>query len=156
MKNYYIENQKTFFECLKKGDKLAIFLVDDKGNPKDYVGALKRKSKVKKENVPSLIAPAVKYINNNYNKDIHLNELAVLCDISASHLCKVFCNYYKDSINQYIIALRIEKAKRLLMASDKKVVSISQEVGYFDSAYFSKLFKKKVGCTPKEYRAMYF
>ena len=59
----------------------------------------------------------------------------------------------KKTFVEYITAKRMEKAKKLLKNTNKSAGDIAQEVGYKDSHYFSFVFKKTQGCSPREYRA---
>ena len=65
-----------------------------------------------------------------------------------SHLSRVFSNYEKDTIEHYLIRLRIEKAKELLTYKDINVSEVAYKLGYASAAHFSRQFKKMVGVTP--------
>ena len=64
----------------------------------------------------------------------------------------MFKNETGRNLLDYIIYLRVEKAKALLKNTDYKIYSIVQEVGYRDERHFKNIFKKYVGCTPNQYR----
>lgn len=65
-----------------------------------------------------------------------------------SHLSRVFSNHEKDTIEHYLIGLRIEKAKELLSYKDYKVSEVAYKLGYVSVAHFSRQFKKMVGVSP--------
>lgn len=69
-----------------------------------------------------------------------------------SHLSRVFSQYEKDTIEQYVIKLRIEKAKELLTYKDKNISEVAYKLGYTSAAHFSRQFKKLVGISPSKYQ----
>lgn len=70
-----------------------------------------------------------------------------------SHLSRVFSHHEKDTIEHYLIRLRIEKAKELLAYKDQNVSEIAYRLGYASAAHFSRQFKKIVGVSPSIYQA---
>lgn len=79
-------------------------------------------------------------------------ELAAECCLSESRFTHLFREVTGKSLTEFIAALRMERACELLAGSDMSVRSIGEAVGYEDQNYFSRCFKKSVGCTPREYR----
>ena len=74
--------------------------------------------------------------------------------LSVSRIEHIFKETTGMSIKQYHIKLRMNKARYLLKRTDLSISKIAETIGYTDSLYFSKLFKKHVGCSPKKYREM--
>ena len=70
-----------------------------------------------------------------------------------SHLSRVFSNHEKDTIEHYLIRLRIEKAKELLSYKDDNVSEIAYSLGYASAAHFSRQFKKLVGESPSVFQS---
>ncbi len=70
-----------------------------------------------------------------------------------SHLSRVFSNHEKDTIEHFLIKLRIEKAKELLSYKDNSVSEIAYKLGYSSVAHFSRQFKEKVGVAPSVYQS---
>lgn len=101
----------------------------------------------------SVIKKAVEYINENYTKDIRLDFLASLCDISPSYFSKLFKKIMEVNLSTYVNGLRTDKAKFLLTKTNKPVVDVAYDVGFEDCGYFIKIFKRFVGLTPNTYRA---
>ena len=99
-----------------------------------------------------IILSAVKYINDHYNENISLTDVANAIHISKNYLCDLFKKEMNVTFIDYVTNLRIEKAKYLLSHSDKKMYEISEEVGYNDYAYFSQIFKRHTGTTLSAYR----
>lgn len=90
------------------------------------------------------------YIQKNYSQIRTIQDLSDKFNYSPAYLSKLFLEYKNISPTEYIINLRIEKAKELL-ASSKKIKEVAQYVGYNDPLYFGKLFKKRTGMSPKQY-----
>ncbi len=102
----------------------------------------------------SLLKQAVCYIDANFqNEDISLNRVAKEVNISANYLSAVFSQEMGTTFVEYLTAKRMEKARELLHDSELRSGEIALAVGYKDPHYFSFLFKKTQGCTPREYRA---
>ena len=92
------------------------------------------------------------YIHNNYKKNITLDDVASLIDMSSQYTSKLFKELFEVNFTDYILELRIEAAKDRLTGSMMKIKDIAGEVGYDDANYFCRIFKKRIGMTPKEYR----
>lgn len=93
------------------------------------------------------------YIQKNYLKEMELQRLADIVYLTPSYLSKLFKTTTGETITDYIISVRIERAKELLLkAPSLKTYEVGEQVGYPDPAYFNKVFKKVTGLTPKEYR----
>lgn len=101
----------------------------------------------------TLLDTAKEYILQNYDKDdISLNAVAASVNLSPSHFSTIFSQETGETFIEYLTRVRMEKAKELLRCSNMKSTEIAYAVGYKDSHYFSYLFKKTQGCTPKEFR----
>jgi len=93
------------------------------------------------------------YIRVHYAEEIHLQALADQFHMSPSHLSRTFKHLLGETISDYIVRLRIGKAKLLLANPNLKLAVVAEGVGYQDEKYFSKAFKRSEGITPKEFRA---
>ena len=98
------------------------------------------------------IERAAHYFKDNYNKQISIEQYAAEHLMSVNWFIHSFKSVMKMSPMQYIISLRIAMAKGYLENSTKNIAEISNEVGYENALYFSRLFKKYTGMTPTEYR----
>lgn len=98
------------------------------------------------------LADLITYINNNLNSDLSTHTLSRVAMMSNSNLRKVFNTLYGISPKKYIDTLKINKAKDLLLNTEPSVQEISQMLNFYDTAHFSKTFKKIVGKTVTEYR----
>ncbi|MEC0171779.1 response regulator transcription factor [Paenibacillus graminis] len=95
----------------------------------------------------------VKYIEQNYPSDLSLQEVAGKFYVSREYISRKFKQEYGINFSDYIGSVRIDKAKLLLQNPNLKLSQISEMVGFHDVKYFSKVFKKQVGLSPKDYRA---
>lgn len=100
----------------------------------------------------AVVKDIINYIKRNYNKEISINSIANEVYLSPTYLCLLFKNETGETINTYLTKVRIEKSKRLLKDRRLKLYDVANQVGYNDSNYFTKVFKKAEGCTPSEYR----
>jgi two-component system, response regulator YesN len=97
------------------------------------------------------IEKAIEYIDNNYNVDISLADIAFHVHFSPIYLSRFFKEKTGENISKYITKIRIQKAKSLLRDGHYKIYEISKMVGYSDPKYFAKIFKENCGKTPTEY-----
>ena len=101
-----------------------------------------------------LISRALAYIDENYMHDsLSLNTVAAEAEVSANYLSAVFSQNMKKTFVEYVTEKRMEKAKKLLKSTALSSGEIAAQVGYKDSHYFSFVFKKTQGMSPREYRA---
>ena len=92
------------------------------------------------------------YLDEHYAEKIVLDELAEKYYINKYYLTKIFKETYGSTISNYLIAMRITKAKQLLRFTDMTVDEIGSAVGMSDANYFSRMFRKVEGISPREYR----
>ncbi len=101
----------------------------------------------------NLVGKAKEYINSNFaDAQISLKTVAAHVNISPNHFSTLFSQATGETFIEYLISLRIKKAKTLLKSSEMRSSEIAYEVGYNDPHYFSFCFKKETGQTPSEYR----
>ena len=94
---------------------------------------------------------AVDYITENYNKDISLSDVAKYSFLSECYLSRRIKKILGIGFSEYVTKLRMEAAIGYLQSSNNKVVDVAAEVGYADYRYFSQVFKKYTGYSPREY-----
>lgn len=107
-----------------------------------------------KDDQNSLVKQIEQYMKQNYMKDIHVSEIAGAFNISRNYLFRIFKKYYGVSLKRYILNIRLEEAKRMLLSTDLPIVQISEMLGFKTYSTFFKLFKTNFNCTPKEYRQL--
>ena len=110
--------------------------------------ALHKDSDIKTDAVKT----AIGYIITNYNKPLTVDSIAKQLFISTRHLMRCFKNETGYTFNEYLTQYRMKKAIHLLKNSNCKIYEISHLVGYNDTKYFCKLFKKVVGKSHTEFR----
>ena len=98
------------------------------------------------------ISFAKSYIEQNYNKEILIGELAQQIGYSTAHLINKFKSYYGITPKAFISQVKLLKAKELLLATDKLSREIAYFLGFSDALYFIRFFKKYTGLTPRQFR----
>ncbi len=106
----------------------------------------------KEEKIVNVIAEAKRYIEANFSKDISLDDVANSVDVSPYYFTRMFKEETGETFIEYLTETRINHAKELIMDPYMPIGEIGQAVGYTDPNYFSRIFKKTVGVTPREYR----
>ena len=91
------------------------------------------------------------YIQNNYKKRLTVPMICENVSYSAPHLSRTFKKETGQSVMDYLIMLKIEAAKSLILEKELPLGEIAAQVGYDDYNYFTHLFKKRVGCSPLNY-----
>ncbi len=112
------------------------------------------RERIKNNQHYELIASAKRYIEKNCgDPDMSLNLVANYVNMSACHFSTIFSQETGETFIQHLTNVRLRKAKGLLNTTSKKTGEIALEVGYQNPHYFSYIFKKNVGCKPREYRS---
>ena len=99
-----------------------------------------------------IIANCIEYMNNHADQNLTLDELAKYAGISISYLNKLFKLYTNKSPIEYFISIKITQACNYIKLTDLKFYEIAERLGYHDQFYFSKLFKRVTGKSPKKYK----
>lgn len=100
-----------------------------------------------------VLKKGLEYIEENFSEEsLSLNSVAGAIGVSGNYFSSVFSQEMQMTFIEYVTKKRMEKAKKMLRQTEKHSGEIAAEVGYKDSHYFSFVFKKTVGCTPREYR----
>lgn len=102
-----------------------------------------------------LIKHVIEYINQNLdNKELCIKILAQEVYLTPTYLSNLFKKKTGRTIGQYLTDVRVKEAKKILKNPQLKLYQIAEMVGYEDANYFAKIFKKKTGMLPSEYREM--
>lgn len=99
-----------------------------------------------------LIQKAASYIAKNFTTPLTLEEVATHVHLNAAYFSSLFKQSTGSSFKEHLNMVRIEESKRLLANTDYAIIDIATAVGFEDQSYFSKVFKKYTGLTPKQYR----
>lgn len=97
----------------------------------------------------------IRFIEENGDRQLSLNEIAQSINVSPWHLCRLFKTGTGTSVNQYLLGLRMQKAKELLETTCLRVKEIMNQVGIRDESHFARTFKKLFNVSPSQYRALY-
>lgn len=134
---YEYDNAKTYYEAISKWiefiNKKLINEFDD----------YKNKQKIQK---------AIGYIQSNYSKDLNMAVVSNYISMNYSLFSYVFKQYTGMNFVYYLKTIRINEAKKLLEETDKKIIEISNLVGYENEKHFMKIFKAVCGVSPSEFR----
>jgi two-component system response regulator YesN len=138
---FFDQNGTFLLESYKERIKreISIFL------KKVKQGSLKKNS--------NIIYDIEKYLQANFDRDVKLQEISEQFYISREYISRKFKQEFNVNISDYIVKIRMNKAKSLLKNSQLKIYEIAGMIGYQDDKYFRKVFKKVEGITPNEYRA---
>lgn len=116
--------------------------------------ALSIRDKKSEDQTGRIIRQAMEFIDENYtNEALSLNQVATKVNVSANYFSAVFSQNVRMTFIEYVTKKRMEKAKKLLRTTDTMASEIGRMVGYKDAHYFSFVFKKTQGCSPREYRS---
>ncbi|MBQ8321221.1 MAG: helix-turn-helix transcriptional regulator [Clostridia bacterium] len=110
------------------------------------------KRSVSVQKAKSLLSKSISFINENYNTDIYVPDLADMENLSLSRYNTLFRQITGMSPSNYIKQLRLNTACELLTSTDLAINVIGKSVGYPNQYFFSKMFRDNIGLTPTEYR----
>lgn len=92
------------------------------------------------------------YVQEHIREPIRVNDIAKFLDYSESYMCRAFKKETGSTVSEYINDEKIEEAKLLLLSTNSTIIDLALTLGYSSQAYFTTLFKRRVGMTPVEYR----
>lgn len=95
---------------------------------------------------------AITFIQTEYHNNITLEEISKKANFSTSYFCKFFKKVVGCTFTKYLLSIRIDKAKELLLIENISITSIAYRVGFENLSYFFRKFKDLTGLTPKEFR----
>ena len=104
------------------------------------------------DNEYPVIARAKEYVEKHFKEDISLEEVAAYVSLSANYFSKLFHRRTGKRFTAYLTDKKVNAAKALLLSGNKNVGEIAAELGFDNSTYFSKVFKKATGITPQAYQ----
>ena len=106
----------------------------------------------KKKAFSKPVSLCLDYIYNHLHQQILIQDLADLCGLNASYLSTVFKAEMGLSVSEYITSKKIEAARNMLRYSDYSYADISSILAFSSQSHFIRVFKKHMGCTPRQYR----
>lgn len=102
--------------------------------------------------LPQIIVESIGYINQNFKQDLNLTRIASVFHINPSYLSREFKKRTDMTVTEFLNSRRIHYARNLLAKTDLKIIEIALDSGYNNIPYFTSVFKKFVGMTPKQFR----
>lgn len=102
--------------------------------------------------IPTVASEIASFMEAHYQDDLSLQSVAGEMGYSEVYFCRLFKNCFDKTFIMYLNDLRMAKAQELLRDISINIKEISERVGYRDANYFTRIFKKKMGMTPSEYR----
>ena len=145
--NHYAKQQSPYTPLLLKAVAYEItnllFVECEKANTSLF--------SVSKNVHEDIIADFIEYVEHEYMHDIDLDALISSYGLSKNHFAKIFKQAMNIAPHDYIIDYRIKMAKTLIQEGGHYINEISEMVGYPDYSYFSRIFKRKEGVSPKNY-----
>jgi two-component system response regulator YesN len=100
----------------------------------------------------SAVSQAFMYIKRNYANEMSLSDVARFVHLTPAYLSALFKEQAGENFNHYLIRIRLDKAKELLMTTDMKITELAEAVGYPNASYFIRVFKKVEGISPMEFK----
>ncbi len=100
----------------------------------------------------TVIKKSIAYMNDHYNQNLTLDMVAEHVGLNAAYFSTLFKKEMGVNFSSYLINLKIDHAKLLLKNSNLSLINIAIELGFDNQSYFSNVFKKATGMTPKQYR----
>ena len=145
-----IDNSKSYMKDFNRLQSLSLFGENRTEMMSIFYHMLHRLSS--QNSSCQVILPAIKYLENNYqNPNLTNKKLAEQCKLSEVYFRRVFTNYYNMSPKQFLIDIRINKAKQLLSEGAMKINVIASNCGFSNQYHFCRIFKEKTGLTRTEY-----
>lgn len=119
---------------------------------KGILTLLHRHSIESTSNAVHAVSKLIDYIKENYNQPLNNDMLSSMTGYHEYHLNRLFCKHTGTSVHQYILNIRINEAKKLLLNTNLSLSSISEQIGFNSNTYFSTYFKRVIGISPLEFR----
>ena len=101
------------------------------------------------------IKNAIQYMNENYASTLTLKDIAAACNLGKSEFCDCFKKITRQTAFDYLLELRVRKSLQFLDSDGGlSITEIAQNSGFSNSSYYAKIFRRYMGCTPREYLRM--
>lgn len=107
------------------------------------------------ENSADAVSKVLNYIQANFSQPINNQLLSEMTSYNANHLNRLFLNHTGTTIHQYILSMRINEAKKLLLNTNMPLNTIAEKVGFNNHTYFSSYFKRAENMTPRMFRKQF-
>ncbi len=148
----YLDCFNSWYAAIRSAGRTQNVIPQDIDIPKEFTPFLKQEVNTLSSTQHTLKSALI-FLNNNYYRPIHLEELSEIAFLSSSHFQRLFKSHLGISPMRYLLNLRIEKAKAFIKTKDT-FTNIAFETGFYDQSHFNKYFKTHVGMIPKRYAAI--
>ena len=118
----------------------------------EYIRLAGRQAEIFSDRQDEDMRNVLSYINENFRRNLTTEELAAVCHLHPTHFIRAFKLKTAQTPHQYINDIRMEYARQLLDRSDRSIVEIAEDAGFYDPAHFSRAFKRHFAMTPTQYR----
>jgi AraC family transcriptional regulator len=118
---------------------------------KSQVPSVKRSTK---EEISKRLLYSLDYLNEYYDHEIGLDELASVTCISKFHFLRLFKLAFNSTPHQYLNQLRVRRAKSILGNTNQSIADVARKTGFKDSSSFSRMFFQQTGYYPSQYRSL--
>ena len=145
------ENGDIYYEEFLRGQIMELLLVlarEYSQSPQSHTAAAVY------DKYKPMVEDAIRYVEAHYNEPLKLEDVCRISMVSKTYFCYLFKLLTQQTLVEYIMNLRIQKAIELLKDPANSITWVGYEVGFNDSTHFSRTFKKVVGISPRTYRAI--
>jgi AraC family transcriptional regulator len=136
----------------EKSEELFLHLIGNENLSLNEALRLPLKKKATRREMYRRLCIGADYIESCFTEELTLDDISKRSAISKFHFLRLFKSVFYVTPSEYIVSLRMKKAKELLRRSDRNVSEVCSSVGYESLPSFSNLFKKHAGCSPQDYR----
>jgi len=147
------DNMPTLIQNIVQNNQFPFYsIIETKGILLQLFSRFLAKASYKREIVDKRIIRIVRYIRENIDLNININELASICYLTNDHFIRLFKKEMQCTPIQYINRKKIEKAQLMLLISEKSIKDIAYDLSFDNISYFYRLFKRMTGIAPNQYR----
>lgn len=146
LKKARIANMAEFINDMNIACKLVLLLFSE------YGYEFENENAITTHMTNRTVKKAIEFINNNYHKNISTRIIAEACFCNPTYLSAIFKKKMSMTVTDYVNLERVTRAKRMLDWTDESVTNVAYRVGFNDSAYFSRVYRKVFGKTPSNDR----
>lgn len=156
----FLTNADDFLEPLKKilrefSTQKIMYRENSSAVLKNILVKLYRYSLASTENSATAISRIMDYIKTNYDKPLNNEMLSNMSGYHEYHLNRLFMRHTGTSVHKYILNIRINAAKKLLLTTDESLSAIAEKIGFNSNTHFSSYFKQVMGISPLEFRKQF-
>lgn len=156
----FITNANDFEQPLKKilkefSTQKILYRENSSAILKNILVKLHRHSIASTDNSSTTVSQIMDYIKNNYNQPLNNEMLSAMSGYHEYHLNRLFMKHTGTSVHKYILNIRINEAKKMLLTTDESLSAIAEKVGFNSNTHFSSYFKGVIGVSPSEFRKQF-